>query len=935
MRPELWTRVAPLLDELFEMDEDAQASRLAQLDVDQPDVAVELRRLLALEQSADPAFLDTPVAQVAARAPVAGARVGPYRLQYLLGEGGMGQVWLARRDDGLFERQVALKLLHPGLAGTGLRTRFDRERQILASLGHEHVARMLDAGVAADGQPYLALEYVEGQSITAYVAQHRLTVVQKLQLFLQVCGAVSHAHASLVVHRDLKPSNIMVTPAGQVRLLDFGIAKLLDAPDREIASDGASTGTGARAFTLHYAAPEQIAGDAVTTATDVYSLGVVLFELLTGRKPYRIRRDTDAEWEEAIVAAEPTPPSVAARERTDLVTRAERRLARVLSGDLDNIVLKALHKRPEERYPSVEAMAADIKRHLDGRPVEAHSRSYAYRLHKYLRRNAVSIGAVALVVAVLSAGLYAMWLQQRQARLEAQRAQAMHDFVVSLFEQAQRESGPDRTVDIQRLLDAGVRRTQAEFVHQPTTRVELLALIARIHLRLGDYAAAIAVLNQQKGALVTAPPPVQIESLHLRGEALRMLGHPEQCRDLLAGHEDQLDERGDAAKRDAADYESVLGRCERALQDRVAARKHFQKALALREATEDSGSEPAESLVDLAGLEADAGNTKVALAGMLDALARLRARHNDNGPLAASVWLNLGTLYRESGNEAAAEKAYLTSQRLANALYGPDHPATIDAGRGLAAIYVDQGKLDLAESLFRQARAELIRLFGPNHPDLGSMENSLGVIAAERGDYTAAQGHLQRAVELWKNSPRLQGGVFNLAMILHDAGRQADAEQQARRALALREKQFGPQHGLVGVSLRQIGQIELAQGRLDAAQRDLLHAQAILNASFGPGRTATGDVQLAIAHLRLVQQRRADAQHLIADILQRFQPIDAEHRRLRWQARTLAAQMQCMQPALRSKGWAALNEIQAEVAAEMPVGVLARHVADAVQSCKG
>ncbi|HTD27941.1 MAG TPA: serine/threonine-protein kinase, partial [Xanthomonadaceae bacterium] len=676
MHPDLWSRVAPLLDELIDLSPEAREPRLEMLGRAEPELAVELRRLLALE-SIRPDFMSTPVSQAAIHASLPGMRVGPYRLLRLIGEGGMGQVWLAERADGLFERRVALKLLHPGFEGSGLRTRFDRERQILASLGHEHVARLLDAGLTADGQPYLALEYVEGQNISEYAAQRKLTVVQRLTLFLQVCSAVSHAHASLVVHRDLKPSNIMVTPGGAVRLLDFGIAKLIDPPGRDVTNE--TTRTGTRAFTLHYAAPEQILGEQVTTGTDVYSLGVVLYELLTGRKPYRIRRDTDAEWEEAILSTEPIRPSVMTRGRADLVTRSERRLSRVLGGDLDNITLKALRKHPDERYMSVEAFATDLRRYLNGRPVEAHAHSYGYRLSKYVRRNAVQLALVLGVIALLGGSLYIVSGQRREARVEAQRAQAMHDFVIGLFEQAGKEAGPTDSVNIRQLLDAGVRRTRTEFASQPIVRAELLALIARMHVRLGDYAQAIAVLDQQKSALFQAPQTVQIESLQLRADALRQLGEPVRCRDLLLAHEDQLDESDATARRDSADYQSVLGRCERSLQNIEAARTHFQHALSMRELLGDAGAEQAESLEDLAALEADAGHSKVALEGMLGALQRLRATHNEQGPVAVSIWLELGGLYRESGSSVAAENAYRTAERLAVGLYGSGHPTTIDA----------------------------------------------------------------------------------------------------------------------------------------------------------------------------------------------------------------------------------------------------------------
>jgi serine/threonine-protein kinase len=460
-------------------------------------------------------------------------------------------------------------------------------------------------------------------------------------------------------------------------------------------------------------------------------------------------------------------------------------------------------------------------------------------------------------------------------------------------------------------------------------------MIARIHLRLGDYPAAIAILNMEGSALFVAPDSVQIETLELRGDALRLLGQPAKCRDLLKAHEDQLIERGQAARRDAADYQSVLGRCERALQNSTAARAHFEHALKLRESLTEPGGAPAESLVDLAALEADAGNTKVALAGMLDALKRLGVTHDEQGPLAVSIWQNLGTLYREAGNGGAAENAYRTAERLAVNLYGSEHPTTIDAERGLAAIYVDQGKLDQAEALFTQAQAQLVRLLGPDHPELGSMSNSLGIIAWERGDVATAEKQLRKAIALWAGTPRLQGGLFNLAMVLHGDGRDREAEPFAQQALALREQRFGDRNGLYGASLRQIGEIKLAEHDLPAAESNLGRAQQILTADYGPTHTATGQTELAIARLRLAQHRSGDASDLIADIQRRFQPTDAEHRRLLWQSRTLAAQMLCMQPGSAAMGLHMLAQVHEEVVAEMPVSVIGRETDAAVKGCGG
>jgi serine/threonine-protein kinase len=923
-----WLRLAPVLDELLEMEPDARDVRLQQLERESPELAAEVQRLLALD-TARPDFLSTPVYHASICVSLPGALLGPYRLLKMIGEGGMGQVWLAERADGLFERRAALKLLRPGFADTGLRSRFDRERQILAKLAHEHIARFLDAGFGDDGQPYLALEYVEGQSITAYAAQRKLTVVQRLALFLQVCSAVSHAHASLVVHRDLKPSNILVTPAGAVRLLDFGIAKLLDAPGREGTE---TTRAGSRAFTLHYAAPEQIRGDAVTATTDVYSLGVVLYELLTGCKPYRLRRDTDAEWEEAILNSDPTRPSSMARSRDDHLTRSERKLARTLSGDLDNIVLKALHKAPEDRYLSVEALASDLRRYLAGRPVSARPHSLDYKLRKYVQRNALQIGLGLLIISVLGGALYMTLSQKREAQAEAQRAQAMHDFVIGLFEQAGKEAGPSNSVDVRHLLDAGVRRSNILFARQPIVRAELLKLIARMHLQLGDYSETIAVLDQQASALPAASESVRVESLMLRGDALRQLGEPLRCRALLLAHEDELTVRNEETRRLDADYQSVLGRCERALQHVNSARLHFRRALAIRKKQGNAAAE-AESLVDLAMLESDTGHNAAALAGLRDALQRVSAAHGEQGPLAISIWQGLGTLYRELGHSADAENAYRTSYRLAAGLYGGGHPATIDAERGLAAIYVDQGKLDLAEPLFVQAEQQLTRLLGPNHPDLGSMSNSLGIIAWERGDLATAESRLRRALQLWAESPRLPGGLFNLAMVLHNAGRDGEAEPLARQALTMRERQFGATHGLVGTSLRLLGEIKLAEHDIPAAEPLLQHAFDILRSDYGPTHAATGEAELAIARLRVAQLRLADAQTILAGILHDFAPNDAEHRRLRWAARTLAAQLQCARPGSATQGRRSLQQIRREVVAELPVSVIARETDVALRAC--
>jgi WD40 repeat protein/serine/threonine protein kinase len=436
LTPSQYAHLSALLDDLLERPPAAREERLSELDRLEPHAAQWLRELLAaeargrLEGFLDP---DAPVLRDSlAESPIEGSATtlvgktfGPYRVVSLLGHGGMGSVWLAERNDGLFTRRLALKLVHPALMGELMTERVRREREILASLVHPHIARLLDAGYAEDGQPYLALEYVAGVSLLDYCDRRRLPVRERLQLFLHVLGAVQYAHSHLVIHRDLKPSNVLVTDEGHVHLLDFGIAKLVSegggAPPTEL------TLVGGRLLTPDYAAPEQIAGGPITTAVDVYALGVMLCEMLTGERPYRPRRASRAALEEAILETEPVAPSRAGLRDEAAAARATtaRKLARSLEGDLDTIVLKALKKSPGERYATANAFAEDIRRFLRGEAVLAQRDSIAYRTRKFAWRHRIAIAVAVLLLLTLAGGLAATSYEatiaaaQRDAALDA------------------------------------------------------------------------------------------------------------------------------------------------------------------------------------------------------------------------------------------------------------------------------------------------------------------------------------------------------------------------------------------------------------------------------------------------------------------------------------------------------------------------------------
>lgn len=413
-----------------------------------------------------------------------GQVLGPYRTLRLLAEGGMGAVWLAERLDGMYSRQVALKLMRDDIAGRAFAERFSRERSILGALDHPRIAKLLDAGTTVDGQAYLAIEYVDGKPLTSYCDAGQLPIRARVELVVQVLEAVQYAHERLVVHRDLKPNNILVSADGQAHLLDFGIAKLLG--DGGEATETELTQLGGRAFTPDYASPEQITGEPVTTASDVYSAGVLLYELLCGQRPYRLARASRAALEEAILEEDPAPPSQRVVDGPAVRARSTsaKRLAKALSGDLDTIVMKALKKRPGERYATAEAFRSDLQRYLLGLPVRARPDSRLYRARKFVTRHRSGVVVAAALVATLGAGIAGTVWQASQARQEARRARAVQDFLTSLFDEAQPAKARGRELTARELLERGQRQLQSGLADQPRLGAELDGVLADLFVKL-------------------------------------------------------------------------------------------------------------------------------------------------------------------------------------------------------------------------------------------------------------------------------------------------------------------------------------------------------------------------------------------------------------------------------------------------------------------
>lgn len=550
-----WNRLSPLLDELLDLDPEAAQARLNALRATDADLVDELQRLLMSGSATTAVGFLSGVAQPLPPAPPAaerpGARVGPCTLVEALGEGGTGTVWRARRHDGPVESQVAIKLLHLTLLGQTAAQRFAREGQFLGRLNHPNIAALLDAGVTDEGQPYLLVELVDGEPIDAHCRRLALDVDARLRLFLDVLSAVTHAHQRLLVHRDLKPANVMVTPLGQVKLLDFGIAKLLDQ-EAGGAQATVLTRQAGRALTPTHAAPEQFEGGAISTATDVYALGVMLYELLCGQHPTLPPGATRAELIQAALGTEPprmsqavanaanaanapnapsAPNAPPAADAANAAARARERsttpqaLARRLAGDLDLIVERMLRKRASERYPTVDAVATDLRRHLANEPISVRPDHWAYRARKFTQRHRGSVLAAGLLGLALTVGLTSTLYQAHRARQqaafaqaerdralrEAQRAESARDFVQFILSEGL--SGAEAT---QGVLQRARQMIQREFSTDPELRAQLQLLVADVYFQAGNPALAAVMMAEARGSAQASGNERLCEALRCR-----------------------------------------------------------------------------------------------------------------------------------------------------------------------------------------------------------------------------------------------------------------------------------------------------------------------------------------------------------------------------------------------------------------------------------
>jgi tRNA A-37 threonylcarbamoyl transferase component Bud32 len=790
--------------------------------------------------------------------------VGPYRLLRELGRGGMSTVWLAERVDGVLKRRVALKLPHPGLATRTFGERLARERDILASLAHAHIARLYDAGVTAQGQPYIALAYVEGQTLVEHCEARRLGLRERIALFQQVLEAVQYAHAHLVIHRDLKPSNVLVDDQGQVQLLDFGIAKLLVDGQAEATELTLDVG---QALTPDYASPEQIGGGAITTASDVYSLGVLLFELLAGIRPYRLERRGQAALERSVLEIDMPRPSTAARGAGHLPA------ARALRGDLDTIVLKALQTDPANRYPTADAFRQDLQRYLDGTAVLARPDAVAYRVGKFIRRHRVGVALTVLVVLSLGAGLAGTAWQARQATQQAERARAVQDFLIGLFDEADPAKAQGRELTARQMVDRGRRDVLVKLADQPKLHALLDGVLVDLYTKLGDENKALPLAEAHRDLTLRLDGAESLsygDALYALARVQGGLNHHALAYQTFQQARAVLQHHGQERAGELLSIDGHMG-IQLIMLDRTQEAVDLLTRLLPRlEARFGSGSwELLRYEAVLAGAYSEQGEHQKAEQLIAQIAPRLDGADAAHAVAAAEMRVDLGYAMWKARRYQPAEILLERGIADADRLLGPANTLTVGAQRTLGLLFDSQGRFDLAAQTFDDSVQRAVRLGGEDSSATRFAE-SFGVIPLIlTGNTEQANLMAQRSVRDMEHvegiSPAIARGFDRrLGLALIFTGDYVKAER-ALKDVQAREEQAGlTKGGALGTTLLYLAGAMAGQGRHDAAAQAAM--QAADSFAHGPpndGAIAHSKLTEALARARLGQP--ASARRLIED----------------------------------------------------------------------
>ncbi|MEO8192863.1 MAG: serine/threonine-protein kinase [Gemmatimonadales bacterium] len=885
---ERWKNADSILDAALDLPPDQRAAFIAGKCGDDNDLRAHLDSLLRVAKGEG--FLDSPAGVFAAGLVVAeGSRedvpditAGPYRLIRELARGGMGSVYLAERADGQFEQKVALKLIKRGMDSDEVYRRFLSERRILARLSHPNIARLFDGGMTPQGQPWFAMELVDGVSITRYCDEAQSSISQRISLFGSVCQAVRYAHQNLVVHRDLKPSNILVTGSGDVKLLDFGIAKLL----ADEGGETPATLTELRLMTPEYAAPEQVRGEPVTTATDVYALGAVLYELLSGKRAHRFDRKTAAEIERVVCEVDPEPPSVALSDRD---SQARRQVA----GDLDTIVLKALDKDPARRYASAEALHEDLRRYEAGLPVTARPDTFGYRARKFARRYRVLVTGAAAVFVTLLAGLGGtLWQSRaasRQASLasaEAAKALQVKSFLVNLFKVTDPAESRGREITARELLERGSLQIDTALSRQPEVQAELLDVLGVINGEIGLLPQADTLLLRSANLtrqLHGDRHPQYLDRLEHRAAVLSNLSRFPEAESILRG---TLTVRRAAAKPDRSAIATTLASLGQVVQRAGRfdeAELLLRDAVAMHRRVDANELGVATALHNLAILQMEADKVSAADSNLAEALTIRTAKLGSDHPQVIATHHSRVIILREQGRYDDAEAIERNVLKARRRLYGNEHHTVTEAMNMLALVLDGQGKLAEAESLYTDALAIDRRILGDDNNTTIKVANNLAVLRYRLRDLDGAAEAMRLARDNWT---KLLGAdhafvvtaTNNLGAILSDRADYAEAEPLIRSALAGRQKQFGDSSSETAQSWRVLGLLLYRTNRYQEAEAALRVALRNYRARHGPGHPRTAEaltgLGMVLTDVGRLNEAEAAMREALAIRTKAFKPND-------------------------------------------------------------
>jgi eukaryotic-like serine/threonine-protein kinase len=802
MTPERWQQIQTLFEKALELPEEEREVFIkneCENDEELRDEVISLLRADKKEHSifsgsaADFISLDNSVLE--------GKIFGNYHALKQIGTGGMGSVYLAERADGVFEQKVALKIVKPGMNSREIISRFEGERQILARLQHPNIARLLDGGISDLGLPYFTMEYVQGKPITEYCDEKNLTIEQRLELFKRVCEAVLYAHQNLVIHRDLKPSNILVEENGTVKLLDFGIAKVFEEEENQTSL----TKTGMRVMTPEYASPEQVKGEPVSTATDIYSLGLILYQLLSGCPPYEIKSSSALEMEKVICLTEPQKPSTMITKissadsdsnekiTSDYITKKRStnltRLKKRISGDLDNICLMAIRKEPTRRYSSVAQFISDIDNHLNGLPITARKSTAAYRAGKFVKRHktGVTVASIAIVLIAFLTTYYTIRLagERDKAQLEAEKSKKVAEFLTSIFQVSDPENSKGETITARELLDNGVKRIENELSDQPLVLANMLGVTGNVYKSLGLYSTAENLLKK---------------SYHLN-DSLLSENSSETAKSL----------------NDLANLEYAMGEYELAIDK-------FKQAIEIREKIFGKESpETAESLDNLGMVLREEGKLAEAEKLVMLSLSIRRKSFSEKSGEAAKSINDLALIKEDKGEYDNAKKLFEESLSIKESLYGKSHPSTTETIANLALLLQQMGNYKEASKLLNETLNNDKKIYGELHPSVSTDLYYLASNKALMGDLDGAEKLYSENLKLDKKllgdqHPYIALDLNNLAGIYSDKGEYEKAEKLYKQSLEINRKIYGKEHLEVATNISNLGVLYQRWGKLNLAE---------------------------------------------------------------------------------------------------------------------